>query len=259
MNAAEEVIDVAGIVDHAGASGSTSKHEGFWTLRFRLLEWRRPGLPIEPSGLQVLQRMAREEMHLAKEKIRPCTAIHLRVRDIKGTISGRVEATLVEIVGPYLGDAELNALVIKHQAPVYYEDEQFGIFLLDKRIKWYAGNAVWCAATISLHLNLEEAAMPTDQLDTARELWASQDEWMGRVLDYAVTDMLETKNDYWLGDGEARLDSYKFKSRMILESIGISEGGRFEFWFDDGDIFWGHSIYVDGNLVDGPTNAGFHG
>ena len=29
--------------------------------------------------------------------------------------------------------------------------------------------------------------------------------------------------------------------------------------YDDGDLFWGHSIVVSGSVPDGPTRAGIHG
>jgi hypothetical protein len=46
---------------------------------------------------------------------------------------------------------------------------------------------------------------------------------------------------------------------MKLESITVHPDGRFEFWFDDGDLFWGHSIAVRGSLAEGPTEASVEG
>jgi hypothetical protein len=56
-----------------------------------------------------------------------------------------------------------------------------------------------------------------------------------------------------------QLNAENFKSRMTLQSISIEETGEFTFWHDDGDLFWGHSIQVWGDLVTGPTHADIAG
>jgi hypothetical protein len=46
---------------------------------------------------------------------------------------------------------------------------------------------------------------------------------------------------------------------MRLTSITVGHGGRFTFWHEDGDLFWGHSITVSGTLAKGPTDADIPG
>ncbi len=46
---------------------------------------------------------------------------------------------------------------------------------------------------------------------------------------------------------------------MSLASISVSEEGSFSFWHSDGDLFWGHSIMIAGNLTDGLTDADIPG
>ena len=47
--------------------------------------------------------------------------------------------------------------------------------------------------------------------------------------------------------------------RMELESIEVRADGSFEFWFADGEMFYGHSIHVSGNLTGGPDAAQMEG
>ena len=47
--------------------------------------------------------------------------------------------------------------------------------------------------------------------------------------------------------------------RMELDAVQISADGRFEFWFNDGDLFWGHAIHVTGALDQGPESAQMEG
>ncbi|GAB5542876.1 MAG: hypothetical protein SangKO_026360 [Sandaracinaceae bacterium] len=46
---------------------------------------------------------------------------------------------------------------------------------------------------------------------------------------------------------------------MTLTTLGVGEGGGFSFWHDDGDLFWGHSILIEGDLESGPSGADIPG
>jgi hypothetical protein len=71
--------------------------------------------------------------------------------------------------------------------------------------------------------------------------------------------LLEVKNGSWLNEGELPMSEAQFMRKMKLESITVEEDGSFDFWFEDGDIFWGHSIEVRGDQERGFFDAGFHG
>jgi hypothetical protein len=40
-----------------------------------------------------------------------------------------------------------------------------------------------------------------------------------------------------------------------MRSVAIYEGGDFEFYFDDGELFWGHCVLASGSLEEGVTDA----
>lgn len=46
---------------------------------------------------------------------------------------------------------------------------------------------------------------------------------------------------------------------MKLESISIQPNGEFEFWHNDGDLFYGHSIQISGSLEKGLTHSDIPG
>ena len=70
-------------------------------------------------------------------------------------------------------------------------------------------------------------------------------------------DMLEEFD--FLEEDEEELDAEKFEARLELESIEVRPDGEFCFWFEDGDLFWGHSITVEGTLEGGPEQADIQG
>ncbi|MGL5062468.1 MAG: DUF2262 domain-containing protein [Microcoleus sp.] len=61
---------------------------------------------------------------------------------------------------------------------------------------------------------------------------------------YAARELLELKNQTWLDENEEPLTMEKFKSCMILESLVISSEGDVQFYYNDGDLFWGHYILI---------------
>mgnify|MGYP000913203637 FL=1 len=61
--------------------------------------------------------------------------------------------------------------------------------------------------------------------------------------------LLDVKNSSWLEENELDLTENEFRKRLTLESITVMDLGDIEFWFNDGDLFWGHSILVSGNLL----------
>ena len=117
----------------------------------------------------------------------------------------------------------------------------------------------WVGGTIHLTLNVEDPDQIKPCLKVARGLWSQESSWKTRIEEYAVQMLLPLKNESWLGDDESELSPEEFKSKVTLQSISIYPDGDFEFWHHDGDLFWGHSIQVSGNLIEGPMDADIPG
>ena len=126
---------------------------------------------------------------------------------------------------------------------MYLEDEVLGRFTLDRRVNWFEADVDWLGQTVRLSFDWDEDEAMEDSLRTAKALMADQEEWNRRVLARASEDLLELKNDSWLEE----------------ESIEVRPDGEFCFWFEDGDLFWGHSITVEGTLEGGPEQADIQG
>ena len=71
---------------------------------------------------------------------------------------------------------------------------------------------------------------------------------------FAASQLLELKNKTWLEDGEEPITAEEFAERLVLSEV-ISMGDIIEFWFDDDDIFWGHSVRVDMHPDGTPDSA----
>ena len=96
---------------------------------------------------------------------------------------------------------------------------------------------------------------PQILLKTAMALFSAHKDCDIRARECAAKELLSVKNGAWLEDGEKKFTADQFKNRMTMESIKVSPNDKFELWYDDGDLFWGHSIVVYGTLKDGPQRA----
>lgn len=83
--------------------------------------------------------------------------------------------------------------------------------------------------------------------------------WTNDAIRVATEQLLSLKNGEWLGEKERPMSPDRFGKRLSLIEIAIDAGGTFVFYFDDGDLFFGHTISVRGGLPDGFTDAGIAG
>jgi hypothetical protein len=163
------------------------------------------------------------------------------------------------VIGRDKSDTELNAEVKRLQQPVTMKDKTFGTFTLDRSIKQYQCWTTWNRRKVQLSLATDEPHDVERALQVARRLWKAQKSWHTKILDYATRQLLPLKNGNWLDENEKPLTAKQFQTRMKLESITVSPDGSFDFWHDDGDLFWGHSIEIGGNLAKGLKYANIHG
>jgi hypothetical protein len=260
--AASPEVDITGLVTASGASGSQAGNSAPWSLGFTFCGWRVGGGELRVEDLYVRKEMLREE--LAGFRVRlPAYAI-VRVRARLAQVPGvdRPQALLLEIVETGAADAGLARLAAALRQPVTLDDPLLGTFTLDRQINWFAGEALWNGGPVQLHLVPRDADGVGDAgpfLATAHALWSDQAGWHRRALDCAAEKLLALKNDNWLGDDETVLDAGQFRARLALESVSAYADGSFEFWFADGDLFWGHSITVSGSLAEGLVRADIAG
>jgi len=211
---------------------------------------------LKTAELTVRKEVSQIELKELQSAIKPYLVVRVRARLAENSVFGSPQALLVNFVGKDTSDSELNAYAIKLQEPVTIKDPLFGLFKLDRRVNWYESNPDWCGRTIRLTVPALEAEA---SLNVARQLWSDQNGWHQKVFDCAVKELLKLKNDSWLNENEPELTKSEFIRRMALESISVAADGSFDFWHNDGDLFWGHSIRVSGNLTEGPTHAGIEG
>jgi hypothetical protein len=249
---------VVGAVGANGPSGGRVPPEELWSLHLQLLAWREKGKPLNTSPLTISKMVTDSELRALQESIKEESVVAFKVKLALNNPFGDPRAELISIIPGY-EDEELLAFLDEYSKPVQIDDPQFGQFHLNRGVDWFEGKAEWCGFPIRLAVCMDEANSPNPALHTARELWKTMDVWGQKVNAYAVSELLALKNDTWLGEEEDKVTAEGFIEAMQLESITVYPGGAFEFWHNDGDLFWGHSILIVGSLEEGLTDADIPG
>lgn len=257
---AAPLLELFGVIGASPPGASRFRGETGWTLSFTLEGWRRMGTNLRRERLTVRRPgLSEKELDERKSLLSPLGLVHLEVRLAENSVMGRPEALLINIIGSKIQDAELEALAAELKTEKVFTDPLFGQFALDRKLDWYEGEATWNGQAIKLILEVDVQDQPERTAEYAHRLWRDQSGWHLRVLDCAARELLETANEWWSQHNDGTILADDFKARMTLESITVHPDGRFEFWFGDGDLFWGHSIEVRGSLAEGPTDASMVG
>ena len=139
--------------------------------------------------------------------------------------------------------------------PKIYKDKVLGEFMLDERIDQYVTKIEWPRGYITLSVENCEGKELDGVFATANKIVKAKNEWDKKIKEFAAVELMELKNDSWLDEDEAEITADQFVEKIKIETIDISLDNEFEFYLDDGDIFWGHTIIVSGNLEEGPQEA----
>lgn len=159
-------------------------------------------------------------------------------------------------------DPELKIILDEQKKPVTFWAEGLGTFALNRALGWFEAEADWLGSPIRLDLDRDEEREQC--LFHLRALMKGQADWDGRLRACAARDLLELAND-WASDGGCEehepeeITREQFMERLEPDAVQISGDGSFDFWFNDGALFWGHSIHVTGSLEGGPEKAEMEG
>ena len=244
-------VTVVGLVSPFGAGGSSDGQGDIWTLTFSFVLWRSDSGDVQESELSIRQHLSHDELKAVMKMIEPYEVLRARVRLVVDSVLETPQAELIELIGAD-NDGHLQQIAKNLQIPITVQDEKFGNLTLDRGLDRFDGQVKWNGKTVGLTIEAIGEELCPDSLAAAKKLFSNEESWGQRIDDYAVK-MLHGQT--WLEEeDEVELTREEFLSRMKLTDIGVSQDRSFEFWHEDGDLFWGHSIVIYGDLENGPTN-----
>ena len=245
-----EELSILAVTGANGFGGGKTRGETLWTASIGLTAWMEEDSPDIHRGEFVLSTIADDQLleHLQRRVPRDF------IIKFKGRVSEDGQRLLLLDLPEPAFDPDLKAILEEQKKPVTFWEEGLGTFTLNRQVDWFETEVDWLGGQISLVFDAEEDR--AEVLQRAKTLLAGAASWDKRVREYAADDLLASAND-WAEDEEITRE--QFIQRMELESIEIRADGSFEFWFADGDMFYGHSIHVSGDMEHGPDDASMEG
>jgi hypothetical protein len=95
---------------------------------------------------------------------------------------------------------------------------------------------------LTLYANADDDLEPA--LRRAREILTNLTTCEREVREHAVEALLSLKNEAWLEEGDSPITEGQFRQQMTLETIVFYPEGDVTFYYQDGGLFWGHTIEV---------------
>ena len=245
-----EELTILAVTGANGFGGGKTRGETLWTASIGLTAWMEEDSPDIHRGEFVLSTIGDEQLlEVLRRRTRPDFIIKFRGRVSE---DGK-RLLLLDLPEPGF-DPDLKAILEEQKKPVTFWEEGLGTFTLNRQVDWFETEVDWLGGQISLVFDAGEDR--AEVLQRAKTLLSGAADWDERIRAYAADDLLVSAND-WAEDEEITRE--QFIQRMELESIEIRADGSFEFWFADGDMFYGHSIHVSGDMEKGPDRADMEG
>lgn len=228
-------------------------------MSFSLEGWRDSDGAVHRDRVEISGWVSDGELKVFQNGIELYSVVRVQGRVGEPDYLRGTHAVLEELVEVGAKDVELEALAEEYKAPFYLKSRIVGKLKLDREWGWFEGYKRTLTGKVSVLLNPEDWRKPESTLESAELIWKSLRDWDRKARSKAAEELLDIKNEVWLSEGEDELTQKHFIARMRLQSIHVEEGGLFEVNYDDGDLFWGHTIVVDGSLEEGMLDARFEG
>jgi len=247
-----EELTVLAVTGANGFGGGKAQGDTLWTASIGLTAWMEEDTSDIHRGEFRLTTLCDEKLleflrqHAPRDFIIRCK---VRVSE-----DGK-RLLLLDLPEPGF-DPELKAILEEQKKPVTFWEDGLGTFALNREVDWFETEVDWLGTPVTLCFGQDENR--ADCVMNAKSLLASAAEWDRRVREYAADELLDTAND-WAQEEAEPITREGFLERMELESIEVREDGSFDFWFSDGELFYGHSIRVSGDLENGPSDADMEG
>ena len=125
----------------------------------------------------------------------------------------------------------------KENMPKTVTIKNFGKFIYNKKLKSYK--------LVKEEIEYYFSADNKEEQKKVKNIFSNIEltHFIEKAKDYTAHKLLKLKNDLWLEEDEKEVTKKDFKDRMKFTSLYVfSESAN--FYFDDGALFWGHTIEV---------------
>ena len=169
---------------------------------------------------------------------------------------------VVEVLEKNVACPELEEILTEYRKPVVIKDDVLGELTYDKQLKSFEGNLSWLGGGIhiSLYVDKDNKIGITKAKKAIKTMVLEQEKWDADLRSFAAQKLTKLACEWAESDKEAALITEEsFAKRISLSLIWVTSGGSFTAYLDDDDLFFGHSIAVNGSPKKGLLSADIEG
>ncbi|NGZ75239.1 DUF2262 domain-containing protein [Saccharibacillus alkalitolerans] len=119
-----------------------------------------------------------------------------------------------------------------------------GLLTFKTELQWFEGEWEAEGRRIDIRLQTPERKRALELLPILEQRIAGLESTDTSARRLAADELLDAKNDFWLDEDEEEATPEQFAGLMELESLTLDEDGDVALWYDDGELFAGHTICV---------------
>jgi len=180
----------------------------------------------------------------------------------EGVLPSKNHFLVVDILEEDAVCPELEEMLIEYRKPVVLQDDILGELTYDKLLKSFEGNIAWLCGKIhiSLYVDKDNKAGITKAKKVLKTMVLEQEKWDAELRSFAAKELTTLACEWAESEEEAALITEEsFAKRISLSLIWVTSGGSFTAYLDDDDLFFGHSIAVNGSPKKGLLSADIEG
>ena len=253
------------VLRHEGGGGSL--RNGFWEWDAYFLAY------VDCETGELHKEEGRIEFPVTDKENLPYhfedeTIYKLRVREKlpeevpNGALPIKNHFLVVEVLEKNVACPELEEILAEYRKPIILQDDVLGELTYDKQIKGFEGNIAWLGGKvhISLYVDKDNKSGITKAKKALKILVSEQKKWDVDLRSFAAKKLTKLACEWAESDEEAaEITEESFAKRISLNLIWMTSGGSFTAYFDDDDLFFGHSITVCGSPKKGLLSADIEG
>lgn len=194
----------------------------------------------------------------ANKDFEDCFFSNENIYRIKGRLMKSSDGAIyvTEIISENEKNEFLENLLTEYKKEVSINSEVLGKLILNKDLNYFGTTVDWCGKNVgfSINDNIDE------NLSVAEELYRNRHEWDRKAREFASKYLTDNANDWKYSEVENEEDfveitEKEFAERLEINDISLYNDGNFTIYYADDDMFWGHSVIVDGNIKTGFEEA----
>ena len=131
---------------------------------------------------------------------------------------------------------------------------EVGDLYYDETLGWFEGSILMNGERVAIQLSAESDAELAPLLERASVEIPALASRIGQAKSFAAQSLIALKNGEW-SDAAGPVSEEKFASVLCKASVTLYPDCTTEFVFQDGGLFFGHSVLVSFNEAEGFTDA----